>query len=562
MTSTTTPALHEMFCFQCEQTAHGSGCVTIGTCGKSADTAILQDVMVYQAKGISQYAHRARQLGKVDQAVNEATLSALFMTLTNVNFDTDEHVHVIADLQRTKTQAKALYDSACQASGQTPQDLDGPAIWTAFTKKEDLLNFGRTLSLEGLKQTMDPDVLSLQELLTYGVKGLAAYAHHAQVLGYTDEAIYGFVHEALDLLTHPNLTVPTLLQACLKAGEVNLRVMELLDQAHTDTFGHPEPTHVNQAPVAGKAILVSGHDMKALYELLKQTEGTGINIYTHGELLPAHSYPKLKAFKHLVGNYGGAWQLQVREFEAFPGPILMTTNCLKPPSDSYKHRLYTTDVVGFDGCTKLEDYEFGPLIEAAKQAPGFTQTEPVKTTLIGFGRQALLGHAEQVIGAVQSGALKHIFLIGGCDGAEFARNYFTEFGHQAPKDTVILTLGCGKYRLMDYDYGDIGGIPRLLDMGQCNDAYSAVKVAIALSEAFGVGVNELPLSLIISWFEQKAVAVLLTLLYLGIKNIRLGPNLPAFVSPNVLQVLVEQYQLKPTQTVESDLKAILEPVAV
>ncbi|MEZ4573903.1 MAG: hydroxylamine reductase [Vampirovibrionales bacterium] len=419
-----------MFCYQCEQTAHGSGCTTIGTCGKTADTAILQDVMVYQVKGIGQYAHRARKLGKADRAIDNAVLEALFMTLTNVNFDTDEHVCVIQDLQRTKQQAKALYEQACAEAGQQPEAFDGPAVWQAFPKKEDLFNFGRTLSLEGLKYTMDPDRLSLQELLTYGIKGLAAYAHHAMLLGYTDDSIYAFVHEAMALTTEPDVAIDTLLAACLKAGEVNLTVMALLDQAHTETFGHPEPTHVNTAPVEGKAILVSGHDMKVLHDVLKQTEGTGINVYTHGELLPAHAYPKLKAFKHLVGNYGGAWQLQVREFEAFPGPILMTTNCLKPPSDSYKDRLYTINVMGFDGCPKLSDNDFGPLIEAAKQHAGFPETKPAKTTLIGFGRNAVLGVADKVIDAVKQGAIKHFFLIGGCDGAEFARNYGT--GLRAP----------------------------------------------------------------------------------------------------------------------------------
>ncbi|HNM49415.1 MAG TPA: hydroxylamine reductase, partial [Candidatus Obscuribacter sp.] len=384
-----------------------------------------------------------------------------------------------------------------------------------------------------------------------------AYAHHAFVLGYVDERVSAFIYEAFDYLSQPEQTVDALLGYALKTGEINLLVMEMLDRAHTETFGHPEPTVVRTTPVKGKCIAVSGHDLNSLHQVLLQTQGKGINVYTHGELLPALAYPLMKKFPHLVGNYGTAWQNQVKEFAEFPGSILLTTNCLKPPADSYKDRLFTMDVVGFEGVRKIQGFDFTPLIESALANPGYTEDAEKKEITIGFGRNAVLSVADKVVDAVKAGQIKHFFLIGGCDGAEFARNYFTELAEQVPQDCVIMTLGCGKYRFNMEEFGTIGGIPRLLDIGQCNDAYSAIKIASALADAFGVGVNDLPLSLVISWFEQKAVAVLLTLLFLGIKDIRLGPNLPAFVSPNVLTKLVEAFALKPTGLPAEDLKVIL-----
>lgn len=549
-----------MFCYQCEQAAKGIGCNITGTCGKTPETAGLQDVIVYIVKGIAQYAHRARQLGSSDIEIDRLMLEALFTTLTNVNFDTAEHVtYINGELSEALNKARAMYLQACKNQGVEPEAIGGPATWQATESTEELHAFARARSIMERASETDPDILSLQEMLTYGVKGLVAYAHHARLLGYEDESVYAFVHEAMHYLTTADQDMQRLLQYCLDAGKVNLTVMAMLDKAHTETFGHPVPTPVRIKPVAGKAIVISGHDLKSLEELLKQTEGKGINIYTHGEMLPAHGYPGLKKYKHLVANYGSAWQNQVTEFADFPGAIVMTTNCLKPPAASYVDRLFTMDVVGFSDVRKLKSYDYSPVIEAALKAPGFPADEPEQSILVGFGHNAVLGVADKVIDAVKAGKIKHFFLVGGCDGAEMSRNYFTEFVEETPADTVILTLGCGKYRFNYMDLGDIDGIPRLLDLGQCNDSYSAVKIAGALAEAFGCGINDLPLSLVISWFEQKAVAVLLTLLYLGVKNIRLGPNLPAFVSPNILKALVDGYGLKPVGKVSDDLRDILQP---
>lgn len=555
----------EMFCYQCEQTAHCTGCTTLGVCGKTPECAALQDVMVHIAKGISQYAHRAKLLGVQNESIDAKVFEALFMTLTNVNFDEAEHVEYIQDMSDVLVKARKLYYDACYDQGKTPELIEGPAQWVGLKTKEELLAFSETVSITMRKIKMDPDIASLQEMLTYGIKGLAAYAHHAYLLGYHDADIFAFVHDALNYMEQPEQDMNTFLEYNLKAGEVNYKVMEMLDKAHTETYGHPVPTEVAITPVEGKAILVSGHDMKSLEELLKQTEGKGVHVYTHGEMLPAHGYPGLKKYPHLVGNFGGAWQLQQTEFAEFPGAILLTTNCLKPPKDEYKGRLFTMDVVGWEDVPKIQNYDYAPLIESALSCEGFTEaTVPSesKTITVGFGRNAVLGVADKVIGAVKSGDIKHFFLIGGCDGAEFDRNYFTDFADSAPQESVILTLGCGKYRFNKHEFGTVAGLPRLLDLGQCNDAYSAVQIALALADAFECGVNDLPLSLIISWFEQKAVAVLLTLLHLGIKDIRLGPNLPAFITPNVLKVLVDTYDLKPIGHVQEDMKMILEPATV
>ncbi len=548
-----------MFCYQCEQTAQGTGCNTMGICGKTPETAGLQDVIVNVVKGISIYAEAAGKLGASDKDVNDTTLEALFMTLTNVNFDEDEHVRYISKLAKTRDAACDLYIRAAADKNLETEAFPGPAAMVIPETKKELLGLADTMSILNEIESDGADIAGLKELLIYAIKGLAAYAHHAAMFSYHDAEVYAFVHRALSATSRANLTAKDLLDLCLESGRINLRVMELLDQAHTEVLGHPVPTQVRTTHVAGKCILVSGHDMKVLLELLKQTQGTGVNVYTHGEMLPGHSYPELKKFPHLVGNYGTAWQNQVVEFAEFPGAILMTTNCLKPPAESYKKRLFSTGVVGYEDVRKVTGYDFGTLIDAALKCEGFIETPPEKVITIGFGRNAVLGVADKVIQAVKEGAIKHFFLIGGCDGAEFSRNYFTEFAEKVPSDCVILTLGCGKYRFNYMDFGDIGGIPRLLDIGQCNDAYSAVVIAKALASAFQCGINELPLSLIISWFEQKAVAVLLTLLYLGVKDIRLGPNLPAFITPAVLTQLVDLFDLKPVGRPEKDLQTIMQP---
>ncbi|MGI6102989.1 MAG: hydroxylamine reductase, partial [Bacillota bacterium] len=407
-----------------------------------------------------------------------------------------------------------------------------------------------------LKEIGD-DIVALEDLILFGLKGMAAYIDHAQILGVEDENVYAFVHEILSFLSEENHDIDELFQTALRVGEVNIRVMELLDQANTSAYGHPQPTKVRVTPVKGNAILVSGHDLKDLKMLLEQTEGTGINIYTHGEMLPAHGYPELKKHSHLVGNYGGAWQDQQREWSEFPGAILMTTNCIQKPRETYKGRIFTTGLVAWPGVTHIADKDFTPVIQAALEAPGFEEDGEERYITVGFARNAVLGVADEVINAVKSGAIRHFFLIGGCDGAKSGRNYYTELAEKIPQDCVILTLACGKYRFNKLDFGDIDGIPRLLDVGQCNDAYSAVKIALALAEAFETDVNNLPLSIILSWYEQKAVAILLSLFYLGIKNMRIGPTLPSFITPSIYNVLKEKFNVMPITTADEDLKAIL-----
>lgn len=540
-----------MFCFQCEQTQKGSGCTNFGVCGKSPEVALLQDMLVYEAKGIAQYAHRARGLGARDTKVDHFIMDALFSTVTNVNFDGARLDAMLKDADAIKAVAKELYERTAREKCASAEGLSGPAVWTKSVGPVD------ELSISKRREASGPDVLALQELLTYGLKGMAAYAHHAKILGMEDDAVYAFLHEALDLLTRKNVSADQLISMNLKCGEVNLKVMEMLDGVHTKTYGHPVPTNVRITPVKGKAILISGHDLKDLEELLKQTEGKGINIYTHGEMLPAHGYPGLKKYKHLVGNYGGAWQDQQKEFAEFPGAILMTTNCIQRPQDSYKGRIFTSGLVGWPNVVHIGSRDFSPVIKAAQDAEGFIKDGEDKNILVGFGHNAVLGVAPQVIDAVKNGKIRRFFLIGGCDGAKSGRNYYTEFAEKVPSDCVILTLACGKYRFNKLEFGNIGGIPRLLDCGQCNDAYSAIKIAGALAGAFNCSVNDLPLSLILSWYEQKAVCILLSLLHLGIKNIRLGPSLPAFVTPAILDVLVKNFNIMPIKTAEEDLKEIL-----
>lgn len=531
------------------------------TCGKDEQTANLQDLLLHAAKGIAQYAHRARSLGVRDRDVDRFLLKALFVTVTNVNFDARAIERVIRQAAAMRDRARTLYENAARAAGQNPESLTGPATWQPALTLDDLAKQGAVVSVLARRDQFGPDATGLQELLLYGVKGAAAYADHATLLGVESDEVYAFFAEALNHLAEAAPSLETLLALNLKCGEVNLQVMELLDRAHTDTYGHPMPTPVRVEPVRGKCILVSGHDLKDLEVLLQQTEGRGINIYTHGEMLPAHGYPGLKKYQHLVGNYGGAWQDQKDEFAKFPGAILMTTNCLQEPQPAYEHRIFTAGHVGWPNIKHIADRDFTPVIKAALAAPGFTEDGPDRTILVGFGRKAVLSVADKVIAAVKAGEIKHFFLVGGCDGAKTGRDYYTEFAEAVPKDCVILTLACGKYRFNKRDFGTVAGLPRLLDVGQCNDAYSAIQIAVALSRAFHCGVNDLPLSLVLSWYEQKAVAILLTLLHLGIRNIRLGPTLPAFVTPNVLKVLVEKFNLMPISTPEQDLNTILAKAA-
>jgi hydroxylamine reductase len=552
-----TDSMSSMFCYQCEQTGKGTGCTSFGVCGKDPETSALQDLLVMVAQGISQIAQRAGKVGVVDHAADQYVIEALFTTVTNVNFDPKRLEGIIRHGAVIRDSLCKQFEAACKAKGVAVEVLTGPAQWVPAADLQGLIKQGEEISTEKRTAALGADIAGTQDLILLGLKGTAAYAEHARVLGKEDASVYAFMHEVMDFLVKTNPTMDQLLGYALKTGEVNLRVMELLDAANTGAYGTPVPTAVRITPLKGKAILVSGHDLKDLELLLKQTEGKGINIYTHGEMLPAHGYPELKKYKHLAGNYGGAWQDQRKEFDEFPGAILMTTNCIQKPKDTYKARIFTSGLVAWPGVDHIADGNFKPVIEAALAAAGFAADESEKTILVGFGHGAVLGVAGTVIDAVKSGAIKRFYLIGGCDGAKSGRNYYTEFAQAVPKDCMVLTLACGKYRFNKLDFGSIGGLPRLLDIGQCNDAYSAIKIASALAGAFKCTVNDLPLSMILSWYEQKAVCILLTLLHLGIKNIRLGPSLPAFVTPAVLNVLVEKFAIKPITTVEADLKATL-----
>jgi len=541
-----------MFCYQCEQTAKGEGCTRVGVCGKEPEVATLQDLLIYALKGLSQYAVEGRKVGVKDRDVNIFTCKALFSTLTNVNFDPERFVKLI---HRCLEVRENLKEKVRKAGGKVSL-TDGPATFKPETSLEGLIAQGEKVGLKS-DSSINPDILALQHTLLFGIKGVAAYADHASILGKEDDAIFAFIHEGLASTLRKDLSLEDWIKLVLKCGEINLRTMQLLDSGNTDAYGHPVPTKVPLGSRKGKAILVSGHDLKDLEELLKQSDGKGIDVYTHGEMLPAHGYPGLKKYPHFYGHYGTAWQNQIREFENFPGAILITTNCLQKPKDSYKNNLFTCGTVGWPGIKHISDRNFVSVIERALELPGFLADQNGRSVMVGFAHHTLLGVADKVIEAVKEKAIRHFFLVAGCDGAKPGRNYYTEFVEKVPKDAVVLTLACGKFRFFDKELGDIGGIPRLLDVGQCNDAYSAIQVAIALSKAFNVGVNELPLSLILSWYEQKAVAILLTLLNLGIKNIRLGPSLPAFLSPAVLDTLVRTFDIKPISTPEADLKAIL-----
>lgn len=538
-----------MFCYQCEQTQFDEGINACfgsrGQCGKDAATSDLQDILIHLCKGIAQYATRARAFGKSDVEADRFLMFAVFSTLTNVNFDADKFVGWIHDAASVRARMKALYEAAARATGKEPEALSGPAAFVPASDQEGLLAQAKEAGVKYGVERMGEDAVGLRSLLLFGVKGVAAYGHHASVLGEEREAVFAGIERALDKLAGEEADLGVLLEEGLELGRVNFTAMQALDAANTTTFGTPQPTSVRVTPVTGKAILVTGHDLKDLLAILKASEGKGINVYTHGEMLPAHGYPKLKAFPHLKGNYGGAWQDQQIEFADFPGAIVFTSNCLIKPTPKYRDRVYTLGPVGWPGIKHIDGDDFSAVVEHALALPGFTEDGPEQSITVGFGREAVLSVADKVIEAVKGGAIKHFFLVGGCDGAKSGRNYFTDFADNTPQDTVVLTLGCGKFRFNKHDFGSIGGIPRLLDMGQCNDAYSALIVATKLAEAFGCGVNELPLSLIVSWFEQKAAAILLTLLALGVRHIKLGPTLPAFLTPALVGVLVEKFGIAP-----------------
>jgi hydroxylamine reductase len=541
-----------MFCFQCEQTAKGEGCTKLGVCGKQPDVAVLQDLLVYEIKELSRIAVEGRKVGLVDDAVNQFTSEALFSTLTNVDFDPERFVEMLARCVQVREDLKRRVTAAGGRTDFGPERV----TYAPGAGKDELVALGEQVGVKA-DPDLNPDLLSLRELLVYGLKGVAAYADHARILGQVDDRVDAFIHEALAATLNKGLSADDYVGLVMKCGEINLRTMELLDAGNTGTYGHPVPTRVPLGQKKGKAILVSGHDLKDLDAILKQTAGKGITVYTHAEMLPCHGYPELKKYPHFYGHYGTAWQNQAREFAAFPGAILMTTNCIQKPQDAYKGNIFTTGLVGWPGVTHVAGKDFTAVIEKALALPGFPADVPGKSVMVGFGHNAVLGVAPAVIEAVKNKQIRHFFLVGGCDGAKPGRSYYTEFVEKVPADCVVLTLACGKFRFFDKDLGAIGGIPRLLDVGQCNDAYSAIKIASALAEAFGCGVNDLPLSMILSWYEQKACAILLTLLYLGIKDIRLGPTLPAFITPNILNVLVEKFNIMPITTPDQDLKAIL-----
>ncbi len=543
-----------MFCNQCEQTAKGVGCTKIGVCGKSDGVAGLQDLLTFAIQGLSLVATEGRKVGVVDNAIDRFTAESVFACLTNVDFDPQRFQTWI---NQTVDYRDSLKEKVKEAGGNV--DFEAPAAsfnpaatLTELTEQANQLDFIQTLD-------ENEDLRSLKQIALYGVRGLAAYTDHAAILGQEEDSVFSFLHEILATLTRKDLGVDDLVAAALKVGEVNLTAMGLLDAGNTGTYGHPVPTEVPLGHKKGKAILVTGHDLKDLDMLLQQSQGKGINIYTHGEMLPCHGYPELKKYDHFYGHYGTAWQNQQKEMAAFPGAILFTTNCIQKPKDTYKDNVFTTGLVGWPDVKHIgDDKDFSPVIDQALSLDGFTEDSDNGSVLTGFARNAVLGVADKVIEAVKSKDIRHFFLVGGCDGAKPGRNYYTELVEKVPEDCIVLTLACGKFRFFDKKLGDIGGIPRLLDVGQCNDAYSAIQIAVALAGAFDCGVNDLPLSMILSWYEQKAVVILLTLLHLGITDIRLGPSLPAFITPNVLNVLVENFAIKPiAETPEEDLKTIL-----
>jgi hydroxylamine reductase len=541
-----------MFCYQCEQTAKGQGCEKIGVCGKQPDVAALQDLLTHAMKGLALFAVEGRKVGVNEREANVFTCEAMFSTLTNVNFDPAD----IAAFIKRAVELRDSLKSKVKAAGGKTDFAENAASFKPESTLEGMVAQGEKVGLKS-DPSVDPDILSLRHTVLFGLRGISAYADHAQILGQEDDSVYAFVHEALAAMMRKDLGLNDWVGLTLKCGEMNLKAMELLDAGNTGTYGHPVPTKVPLGHRKGKAILVSGHDLKDLDELLKQTEGKGIDIYSHGEMLPTHGYPKLKAHSHFFGHFGTAWQNQAKEFAQFPGAILMTTNCIQRPQGNYVENIFTSGIVGWPGVPHIGNRDFSSVIQKALRLPGFTEESNGKEVMVGFARNTVLGVADKVIEAVKGKAIRHFFVVAGCDGAKPGRNYYTEFVEKVPKDCVVLTFACGKFRFFDKDLGTIGGLPRLMDVGQCNDAYSAIQIAVALAGAFNVGVNDLPLSIICSWYEQKAVAILLTLFHLGIRNIRLGPSLPAFVTPNVLDVLVKNFNIMPITTPDEDLKAIL-----
>jgi hydroxylamine reductase len=540
-----------MFCYQCEETAKAQGCTTIGVCGKKGEVADLQDMLRYLLKGIAICNTKSRESGEYNQAVDEIIMDGLFSTITNANFDKEFFIKKIHQTIKLRDELREKY---------SVESTHDSVTWTP-KNDEDIIQKSQEV---GILNTKDEDIRSLREMLTFGIKGMAAYYHHAYVLGYKDKEISNFIQEAL-VATTKDLSADELVALNMKCGEMGVKTMALLDKANTSAYGPPEPTNVNIGVRNNPGILISGHDLKDLEELLEQTQGTGVDVYTHGEMLPANAYPKFKKYGNFVGNYGNSWWLQKKEFETFNGPILLTTNCLVPPKDSYKDRVYTTGVVGFEGLKHIpnrkngKSKDFSEIINHAKKSSPPEKLEEGDIT-IGFAHNSVLGVADKIVDAVKSGKIKRFIVMAGCDGRHKQREYYTEFAKALPKDTVILTAGCAKYRYNKLDLGDIEGIPRVIDAGQCNDSYSLVVIAQKLAEVFGVGVNELPISFNIAWYEQKAVLVLLSLLSLGVKNITLGPVLPAFVSPNVLNVLVEKFNIMPNTTVDKDMKKLVAEV--
>lgn len=557
---------YEMFCYQCEQTANGKGCTRLGVCGKTPEIANLQDLLIYQVKGISCYGKVLSELGHpIEKAVIAFIESVLFTTLTNVNFDAEVHVQLLQESQKIKDSLREKVSASEGSSNLHDSDYcschTAQAQYRLPSTKSEMLHDAPIAGIM-YDKSLDPDIRSLRQTILYGLKGISAYGHQARELGYCSDQVDSFYITALESLTDDRLTVEELIRMTMRTGEAAIEVMKVLDEANTSVYGNPSPHTVNVHIRKGPFIIVSGHDLKDLEMLLQQTEGTGINIYTHGEMLPSHGYEGLKKYPHLVGNFGGAWQDQQKQFDGIPGCILMTTNCLMRPRESYKDRIYSTNVVGWEGVKYIPKKpdgtkDFSEIIRHSLELGGFTQDVEPHEILVGFGHHATLSYADKIVQAVESGKLRHFFLIGGCDGARPGRNYYTDFAQLVPKDCMILTLACGKYRFNKMDFGEVAGLPRLLDIGQCNDVYSAIRIATALADAFNTVVNGLPLSLIISWYEQKAVADLLALLSLGIRNIYLGPELPAFLSPNVLQYLVDTFHLRKITNPEDDIKTCL-----
>ena len=544
-----------MYCVQCEQSNKGGCAVKIGSCGKSAEVADLQDVLLRVMQGVSAYAARAAAKGTRDAEVDAFTPHAWFTTLTNVNFDADRFTALIARALEIRAKARALAESA----GADLTDLPEPALWNPGITQPQLAAAAPMAAIQRFMDRDGPSITGLRNLILYGLKGTAAYSEHARVLGKEEAAISAEFHRLAAFLATDPRGMDALLREALAVGALNLKVMALLDEANTSRFGHPEPTQVRMTPRTGKAILVSGHDLGDLEALLQQTESKGINIYTHGEMLPANAYPGLKRFAHLAGNYGGAWQNQQKDFAAFPGAILMTSNCLiNPELNGYRDRIFTTGPVGWHGIPHVKAHDFSPVINTALAQPGFTEATPVEFITAGFAHNTVLGVADTLLGMIHKGDVKNIFLIGGCDGARPGRNYFHDLAMATPQDSLVLTLGCGKFRFNREEFGNINGIPRLLDIGQCNDAYSAIQIATAVAGALGCGVNDLPLHYAISWFEQKATAVLLTMLHLGLRGIHLGPTLPQFLTPEVLGVLVDKFGIRPTGDAKTDLAEMLQ----